>query len=102
MARKKKTREVTQREQKMMRVACEYFTDHVTSNFYKEVRGFIITDMMQIGCCVMWSRDSRFVAICQRNGIDPGNKEVRITENWGAVRGTPNWGRYAEDYLYHE
>lgn len=101
MARKK-IKKITRREQKMMRVACEYFTNHVTSNFYKEVRGFIITDMVQIGCCVMWGRDSRFAEICQKHGVDPGSREVRITENWGAVRGTPNWGRYAEDYLYHE
>lgn len=97
-----KKRKITEREYKMIEIACEYFTEEPTSGFYKDVADIIIQDMLCINCCILWKRDSRFEEICQKHGIDPKKREVRITENWGAVRGSSFWGRDTYDFLYRE
>lgn len=86
----------------MIEIACEYFTEKPTSEFYKDVAEIVIETMARINCCILWGRDARFLGICQKHGVDPENREVRITENWGAVRGSMVWGRNTDDFLYRE
>ncbi len=97
-----KRRKITEREYDMIEVACKYFTENPTSEFYRDVADLVLETMEQINCCILWKRDTRFAEICQRHGVDPKKREVRITENWGAVRGTSFWGRNTEEFLYRE
>lgn len=97
-----KRRKITEREYDMIEVACKYFTENPTSEFCRDVAEIVIETMARINCCILWGRDVRFAEICRKHGVDPETREVRITENWGAVRGSMVWGRNTDDFLYHE